>query len=379
MTTRVVLAPDKFKGSLSATEVATALAEGLATELPGAELVLRPVADGGEGTVEAALRAGFTARTVSVEGPLGAPVAAPFALRGSEAVVELATASGLDLVGPPTPEQARRASSRGTGQLIMAALDAGARHIILGVGGSACTDGGAGLLEALGARLLDADGQPVAAGGAGLESLADVDLTGLDPRIAETTFVLASDVTNPLLGQDGAASVYGPQKGADPATVQLLDAALGRWARLLGQALGTDPHRWTVHPGAGAAGGVGFAALAALGADQRSGIDVVIDLVDLVDQLTSADLVITGEGSLDEQSLAGKAPTGVAALTRRHGIETIAVCGRTTLSSAETTTAGFSRVHPLTDLEPDPGQCIRDAARLLQQVGVDIGRTLRAD
>ncbi|MGO1972511.1 MAG: glycerate kinase [Propionibacteriaceae bacterium] len=377
MTLRVLIAPDKFKGSLTAAEVAAAVAAGLATELPDAELIALPVADGGEGTVAAALGAGFVDRTVRGEGPLGDPVEASIAVRGTEAVVELAAASGLDLLGSPTPEQALRASSHGTGQLVKAALDAGCREIILGVGGSACTDGGAGLLTALGVRLLDASGRPVAPGGGGLATLATVDLAGLDPRIAEARFVLASDVTNPLLGTDGAAAVYGPQKGADPITVRVLDDSLGSFAAVLGRALETDPARWTEHPGAGAAGGVGFAALAVLGADQRAGIDVIIDLVDLRTRLAGVDLVITGEGSLDDQSLAGKAPTGVARLAREHGVPTIAVCGRSTLRPDQAAAAGFAAIHPLTDLDSDLDRCIRNAAELLCAVAAGIGHGLR--
>lgn len=376
MTLRVLIAPDKFKGSLTAAEVATAVATGLAAELPTAELIMLPVADGGEGTVAAALEAGFTARTVSVEGPLGDPVDATLAVRGTEAVVELAAASGLELIDSPTAENALRASSHGTGQLIMAALDAGCRDIILGVGGSACTDGGAGLLTALGVRLLDDSGRAVPPGGGGLDSLATVEVSDLDPRIAEARFLLASDVTNPLLGPTGAAAVYGPQKGADPATVRVLDHSLGHFATALGRTLGAEPTGWTEHPGAGAAGGVGFAALAALGAEQQDGIDVVIALVDLESRLTDTDLVITGEGSLDDQSLAGKAPTGVARMARAHRVPTRAVCGRTTLSAAQAAAVGFDRVHTLTEIESDIERCISNAGPLLQRIGAAIGRDL---
>lgn len=376
MTLRVLIAPDKFKGSLTAAEVATAVATGLATELPDAELITLPVADGGEGTVAAALGAAFTARTVGVEGPLGDPVQATIAVRGTKAVVELAAASGLELMDSPTPDRALRASSHGTGQLIKAALDAGCEEIILGVGGSACTDGGAGLLTALGVRLLDDSGRAVPPGGGGLGTLAAVDVSDLDPRIATTKFVLASDVTNPLLGPIGAAAVYGPQKGADPATVRLLDDSLGHFATALGRALGADPTGWAEHPGAGAAGGVGFAALAVLGAEQRDGIDVVIALVNLESRLPGTDLVITGEGSLDDQSLAGKAPTGVARLARAHRVPTRVVCGRTTLSVEQAAAVGFDHVHALTEIEPDIEQCISNAGPLLQTVGAAIGREL---
>lgn len=378
MTMRVLVAPDKFKGSLTAAEVASAVADGVATTCPDAELIMIPVADGGEGTVAAALTAGFSPHRATVSGPLDTTVAATIAVRDSTAVIELATASGLDLVSSPTPGTALRASSRGTGELIITALDAGCREIVLGIGGSACTDGGAGLLTALGARLLTDAGEPVASGGEGLAALATVDLAGLDPRLADTRFVLASDVTNPLLGSEGAAAVYGPQKGADPAGVHALDLALTRFATHLGTALDTDPAPWTEHAGAGAAGGVGFAALSVLGAELRAGIEVIIELTDLESRLSDTDLVITGEGSLDEQSLAGKAPTGIARLARDHRVPTVvAVCGRTSLTPEQLAGAGFDRAYPLTAVEPDVGRCIRDAATLLRTVGATIAADAR--
>ena len=378
MTMRVLVAPDKFKGSLSAAEVASAVAAGVATTCPDAELIMIPVADGGEGTVAAALTAGFSPHRATVSGPLDTTVEATIAVRDSTAVIELATASGLDLVSSPTPGTALRASSRGTGELIITALDAGCREIVLGIGGSACTDGGAGLLTALGARLLTDAGEPVASGGEGLAALATVDLAGLDPRLADTRFVLASDVTNPLLGSEGAAAVYGPQKGADPAGVHALDLALTRFATHLGTALDTDPAPWTEHAGAGAAGGVGFAALSVLGAELRAGIEVIIELTDLESRLSDTDLVITGEGSLDEQSLAGKAPTGIARLARDHRVPTVvAVCGRTSLTPEQLAGAGFDRAYPLTAVEPDVGRCIRDAATLLRTVGATIAADAR--
>lgn len=373
MTMRVLVAPDKFKGSLTAAGVASAVADGVATTCPDAELIMIPVADGGEGTVAAALTAGFSPHRATVSGPLDTTVEATIAVRDSTAVIELATASGLDLVSSPTPGTALRASSRGTGELIITALDAGCREIVLGIGGSACTDGGAGLLTALGARLLTDAGEPVASGGEGLAALATVDLAGLDPRLADTRFLLASDVTNPLLGSEGAAAVYGPQKGADPAGVHALDLALTRFATHLGTALDTDPAPWTEHAGAGAAGGVGFAALSVLGAELRAGIEVIIELTDLESRLSDTDLVITGEGSLDEQSLAGKAPTGIARLARDHRVPTVvAVCGRTSLTPEQLAGAGFDRAYPLTAVEPDVGRCIRDAATLLRTVGATI-------
>jgi glycerate 2-kinase len=371
---RVLIAPDKFKGSLEAADVARAVADGLRLARPDTLVDCVPVADGGEGTVAAALASGFRAITVKVSGPLGNPVSATFAADGPHAVIEMAAASGLGVLprddDGAVRRDALRATSTGTGDLVRAALDAGCTEIVLGVGGSACTDGGAGLLTALGARFRTAGGEPVGPGGGGLVELADADLDGLDPRLAGTRFVLAADVTNPLLGPTGAAEVFGPQKGAGEADVAVLEAGLGR----LVAALGPRARVAADTPGAGAAGGVGYAALAVLGAVRRPGVDVVLDLVRLADRLAGVDAVITGEGSLDGQSLGGKTPVGVAALARRHGVRTVlAVCGRSLLDADQAGAAGFDRVLALTDREPDPARCMTDAARLLREVGSEIG------
>ncbi|HET9648998.1 MAG TPA: glycerate kinase [Microlunatus sp.] len=376
---RVVIAPDKFKGSLEAPQVAEALADGLAAALPTADVVCQPVADGGEGTVAAALAAGYEPVTVSVRGPVSEPVSATFAVQGPRAVIEMAAASGLlvlprDRDGSPRLD-ALGASSIGTGELIRAALDAGCTEIVLGVGGSANTDGGAGLLVGLGARLLDASGEPVPPGGGGLDRLASVDVSDLDPRIGEIHVVLAADVTNPLLGPDGAAAVFGPQKGAGPDDVAVLDANLARFRDRLGDALGRDAVEAADAPGAGAAGGVGYAALAVLRAVRRPGVEVVLDLVGLDARMTGVDLVITGEGSLDSQSLGGKTPVGVAALARSHGVPTvIGVCGRSLLSEEETRRAGFDEVIALLDRQPDAARAMADAAALLTEIGGELGR-----
>ncbi|GAA3363220.1 glycerate kinase [Saccharopolyspora gregorii] len=356
----VLIAPDKFKGSLTAPEVANALAAGL----PGVEVRLAPIADGGDGTVDAAIATGYRRMQARVTGPVGAPLAADFALLGDQAVVELASASGLALL--PTRELApMTASSFGTGELIRAALDAGARTIVLGVGGSACTDGGAGMLAALGARLLADAGRPLPPGGGGLVELAEVDLSGLDPRLADADIVLASDVDNPLLGERGAAHVYGPQKGADPTQVRLLDAALRSWSGAVTRAGGREA---ADEPGAGAAGGVGYAALAVLGARQRPGADLVLELVGFDAALPGAGLVLTGEGSVDEQTLHGKGPAAVAARAAAAGVPAIAVAGRCSLAPERLRDAGFADVFALTDVEPDPQRCIREAADLLPQL-----------
>jgi glycerate 2-kinase len=367
---RIVIAPDKFKGSLSAEEAARCLATGIREARADAEIAVVPMADGGEGTLDAALANGYERREAVVHGPLGAPVRAFFAMRGDEAVVELAVASGLALV-PSDRLDALAASSRGTGELITAALDAGATRIVLAIGGSASTDGGAGLIAALGARLLNASGAELADGGGALNELATVDLSGLDPRVARTRFVLACDVDHVLLGPAGAASVFGPQKGADSAQIAVLEAGLTAFSRVLQRALGTE-RDLAIMPGAGAAGGVGYAALAVLRAERRSGVDVVVDLVGLRDRLVGADLVITGEGSFDEQSLGGKTPLGVACTAAALGIPVVAVCGRTTLGEEAWREAGFAGCYATLDRAPDSETSMREAGRLLTQIGAEI-------
>jgi glycerate kinase len=363
----VLIAADKFKGSLTAVQVAEHVEAGLRTVVPGLTIEALPVADGGDGTVDAATAAGFERRTVTVTGPLGEPVEAAYALRGDTAVVEMAEASGLRHL-PPGIFAPLTATTYGTGELLRAALDAGARTIVLGVGGSATSDGGAGMLSALGARLLDADGVPVAPGGGALSALASADLSGLDPRLAGTRIVLASDVDNPLTGPKGAAAVYGPQKGASPQDVAALDAALTRYAEVLG-----DTHAAQA-PGAGAAGGIGYGALAGLGAAFRPGIEVLLDVLGFAAALGRADLVITGEGSLDAQTLHGKAPVGVASAARSRGIPVLAVCGRLTLSAADLAAAGIGAAYALADLEPDPARSMAEAGPLLRQAAAALAR-----
>jgi glycerate kinase len=364
---RIVVAPDKFKGSLSAGQVAAAVTAGLTATVPGARVVQVPVADGGEGTLEAAEAAGFRRVPVHVAGPTGGPLDSAVAVRDRTAVVELAAASGLAVLPGGRPA-ALAATSLGTGQLVRAALDLGCTEVVLGIGGSACTDGGAGLLVALGARLLDARGGDLPPGGAALRHLDRVDLTGLDPRLRSVRLVLATDVDNPLLGPSGAASVYGPQKGASPADVRVLEAGLTRWVAALGDALGPRAADVADEPGAGAAGGVGYGCLVALGAERRPGIDVVLDLARFAEHLAGADLVVTGEGSLDAQTLHGKAPAGVAARAREAGVPVVAVAGRCLLGPGDLRRAGIGAAYPLTGLEPDLTRCVREAGPLLQRL-----------
>src|SRR3954468_9447970 len=345
----VVLAPDKFKGSLSAPEAVAALARGLRRAVPWVRLFEHPVADGGEGTVDMVLAHGFAPVSCEVRGPTGEPVTARYALRGDTAVVEMAAAAGLGLLpAGPDDDTARTATTYGVGQLLRDALDRGAYRIVLAIGGSATTDGGRGMAEALGMRLVD--------GGR-------LDLSGLDRRLAEASVVVASDVDNPLTGPAGAAAVYGPQKGAGPATVALLDDALGHWADLVAAATGRDLREL---PGAGAAGGLGFGAAALLGAELRSGIDLLLELSGFAQAAAGADLVGVGEGSLDEQSLRGKGPVGVAAVAARAGTAVVAVAGRCTVSAEQLRRHGGDAGYPLTDLEPDPARSMSRAAELLE-------------
>lgn len=372
---RIVIAPDKFKGSLSAPEVVAHLETGLRAVDGSLDIVGVPVADGGEGTLDAAIGSGFSRRTVRVAGPTGQPLDADFALRDDEAVIEMALASGLAVL-PGGVKDGRGATSLGTGQLIRAALDAGARTIVLGVGGSANTDGGAGVIKGLGGRFLDASGAELPDGGAALAALDRIDLSGLDVRLERTRFILASDVDNPLLGSQGAPAVFGPQKGLSPEDVTELDATLAHFVEVLGREIGLQASTAAAAPGAGAAGGVGYAALAVLNAERRRGVDVVLDFTGLSEKLDGATLVITGEGSLDEQSLGGKTPMGVADAARAAGVPVVAVCGRTTLTDAQISTSGIQAVYSLTSIEEDVEKCITQAGPLVEKLGGIIANSL---
>ncbi len=364
---RVVVAPDKFKGSLTAAEVAARVAAGLARGGFTGEVETLPVADGGDGTVAAAVAAGFRRVELGVRGPAGKNVTASYALLGDTAVIEAAQACGLTLL-PPGCLAPLTATSQGVGDLILAARRMGARRIVLGVGGVATTDGGAGLLQALGARLSDDKGRELPPGGAALARLAALDLSPLHD-LSGMEFLLASDVDNPLLGPRGAAAVYAPQKGASPDEVRLLEAGLRRWADIAEAAAGgTAPVRDA--PGAGAAGGIGFAALLFLGAHMRPGIDLLLELASFGSRLDGARLVITGEGSLDAQTLHGKAPVGVARAASAHdpAVPVVAVAGRCTLAPDELRAAGIARAYPLSDLEPDLARSVADAGPLVERL-----------
>lgn len=368
--TRVVLAADKFKGSLTAAEVGEALAAGMLDVLPGLETIMLPVADGGDGTVAAALSAGFDKIIVDAVGPTRERMQAPYALDGDRAVVELAAVVGLSMLtgGRLDP---LGSSTYGLGLVIADAIRRGATTIVLGLGGSASTDGGAGMVQALGARLLDARGYDLPPGGDHLVHLERIDLAPLRAALGAVAITVATDVDNPLLGPRGAAAVFGPQKGASPQQVAALEQGLRHWSQLVSDATGRDDAERT---GAGAAGGTGFAALALLDAEIKPGIELILDLIDFDRRIAGADLVVTGEGSLDDQSLAGKAPVGVARAAARAEIPVIAVAGRLQLSPSRLREAGISAAYPLTDLEPDLDRCIANAGALLRRVGAQIAR-----
>ncbi|MDJ0948337.1 MAG: glycerate kinase [Alphaproteobacteria bacterium] len=323
---KVVVAPNAFKGSLTAPAAAAAMAEGVARAVPDAEIVQVPVADGGDGLIDVAeATLGGELRHATVTGPRQAPVQAAFCLVPSKAfaAIEMAEASGLALL-PEDQLDPRQTTSYGTGELIAAALDAGAREIAVGLGGSATNDGGIGVAAALGVRFLDGDGAPVEPVGGALARIRRIDMAGRDPRIEETEIEAICDVDNPLLGPTGAAHVFGPQKGASPDMVAELDAGLANLADVIARDLGRDVRGL---PGAGAAGGLGAGLHAFLGATLRRGVDVVLDLVGLDGKLEAADLVLTAEGQIDAQTLYGKAPAGVAEAAMRQGIPCLAIAG----------------------------------------------------
>ncbi|WP_405362376.1 glycerate kinase [Kitasatospora sp. NBC_00085] len=368
----VVVAPDKFKGTLEGAEVAARIAAGIRRAAPGTDIRELPVADGGEGTLAAALAAGFTRIPAKVAGPTGLPVDAALAVRGDTAVVELAQSSGLArLPGGRTAPLA--AGSYGVGQLIGRAVSLGAKRIVLGLGGSACTDGGAGMVQALGVSLLDADGTELPPGGAALRRLARLDLGPLADSLTGAEVVVACDVDNPLLGPRGATAVYGPQKGADGDDLVILEEGLSRFADVVGEAVGRD---FRDAPGAGAAGGVGFAALALLGATMRPGIELMLELLGFDEAVRGARLVVTGEGCLDAQTLHGKAPAGVAAAAARAGVRVAAVAGRLELSESEWRAAGFAAAYALTDLAEQPGDSMTKAAELAEVAGERLAAAL---
>ncbi|CAM3373572.1 MULTISPECIES: glycerate kinase [Saccharibacillus] len=321
-----LLAPDSFKGSMTAKEVCLAMETGLRRVYPDARYIHVPMADGGEGTVQSLVDAsGGTLHEREVTGPLGAPVTASFGLLGDgqTAAIEMASASGIRFVDEHT-KNPLIATTYGTGELIRACLDLGVRKILIGLGGSATNDGGAGMAEALGVKFRDANGQEIRRGGGGLAELRSIDTSGLDPRLGQVEIVVACDVNNPLCGAQGASHVFGPQKGAAPDVVETLDANLSRYADVIARQLGRDVRDV---PGAGAAGGLGAGLLAFTRSGLRRGVDIVLDYNRFERQAAEADLVFTGEGGIDVQTRFGKTPYGVARASRRAGKKVIAIAG----------------------------------------------------
>ncbi|QZP18822.1 glycerate kinase [Pseudomonas sp. DR208] len=373
---KIIIAPDSFKDSLSAEGVAQAIAEGLAQVWPDAELVQCPMADGGEGTVDAVLAAcKGQLRHHVVHGPLGTAVEAHWGWLADShtAIIEMAEASGLQLV-PPGQRDACTTTTHGTGELIRAALDAGAERIILAIGGSATNDGGAGAMQALGVQLFDAEDQPLAPGGLALARLARISLEHLDPRLAQVCFEIAADVNNPLCGPHGASAIFGPQKGANPEQVQQLDAALGRFADHCAKVLSKDVRD---EPGSGAAGGLGFAAKAFFGAQFRAGVEVVAELVGLDAAVRGADLVITGEGRFDAQTLRGKTPFGVARIARQHKVPVIVIAGTLGDGYEQMYAHGVDAAFALPSGPMTLEQACAEAPRLLSERAADVARLWR--
>lgn len=379
---RVVVAPDSYKGSLSALGVADAMERGIRSVFAGAEVIKVPIADGGEGTVEALVAAtGGTLRHAAVRGPLGEPVRAHWGVLGdgATAVIEMAAASGLPLV-PRHRRDPRVTTTAGTGELVRAALDAGIGRIVVGIGGSATNDGGAGMARALGVRFLDAAGRELPEGGAALARLSRIDLSGLDPRLAAATVEVACDVDNPLTGPRGASAVYGPQKGATPAVVAELDAALARFAEVARAATGRDV---SGRPGAGAAGGLGAGLLFFTPATLRPGVEIVLAATRFEERVAGADLVITGEGRTDFQTAMGKAPVGVAAAARRHGVPVICLSGGLGDGADEVLSHGIDAVMSVVSGPMALEEAMGRGAELVEAATaracrlVQVGRTLR--
>ncbi|WP_064498909.1 glycerate kinase [Bacillus safensis] len=372
---KIVIAPDSFKESLSAYETACAIERGFRSVLPNAEYIKLPMADGGEGTVQSLVDAtgGHIVHQV-VTGPLGEPVDAFFGMLGDSqtAVIEMAAASGLHLV-PREKRNPLWTTSRGTGELILAALDKGAKHVIIGLGGSATNDGGVGMMQGLGAAFLDKTGHALTSGGGALHQLASIDLSGLDPRLQSVRLEAACDVDNPLTGERGASAVFGPQKGADEAMVQVLDKNLAHFAQIAEKQLNVS---FGDAAGTGAAGGLGASLLGFLQADLQKGIDIVLKAVHFDDVIKEADLVITGEGRIDRQTIYGKTPIGVAKAAKQYNLPVIAIAGSLSKDSAVVHDYGidalFSIVPGITSLS----EAIHDANLHVERTARNIAAVL---
>jgi glycerate kinase len=371
---KFVLAPDSFKESMSAAEAVSAMSEGVLAVFPDAEIVSRPMADGGEGTVEAvAIALGGEILTVEVADALGRPTAASYAFvpERALAVIEVAAAAGLEIISPEERD-ILRASTFGVGQLISTALDAGATEFLIGLGGSATNDAGTGMLTALGARFTDDAGRPLEPGGAALQDLAHIDLSGLDSRLREVRIRLACDVTAPLLGPSGATAVFGPQKGATPADTEVLESALHRLVTVYSDSFDEARHD---RPGAGAAGGLGFAFQQFLDADSEPGVQIVADTVKLDEAVAGADWVFTGEGGVDSQTVMGKTPFGVAQIAMRAGARVVIFAGRVAPGAEVLLEHGVDRLVAITPEGTPLADAFRQAPEFLSRATAEVCRT----
>ena len=370
---KLLIAPDSFKESLSAAGVAEALACGWRGVRPGDEIVCVPMADGGEGTVEALVAAtGGTTVSVPVTGPLGDTVTAQYGILGdgATAVIEMAAASGLELVTPDQRDP-MRATTYGTGELMKHALDQGVRKILLGIGGSATNDGGAGMAQALGYRLLDATGNDLPPGGGTLAALDRIVASNAHPSLKDAEILIACDVDNPLYGPQGASQVYGPQKGATPEQVEVQVAALAHYARIIERDLGIAVAEL---PGAGAAGGLGAGLVAFAGGTLGSGVELVAEACNLAERMAGADLVITGEGRIDGQTVYGKTPIGVAKIAQAQGIPVIAVAGCLGDGYETVLVAGIDKIYRVSPESMPLEEALREAPNLLQKTDEAIAR-----
>ena len=373
---KIVVAPDSFKGSVSALEAANAMEQGLRRVFPDAVIEKIPMADGGEGTVQSLVDAtGGHFQTRRVRAPLENEVDAQFGILsdGETAVIEMASASGLTLV-KPHERNPLRTTTYGTGELIHTALEAGCRRLIIGIGGSATNDGGAGMVEALGVRLLDTNGKQIQRGGGSLGQLASIDVTNLHPAIAETETVVACDVNNPLTGPDGASHVYGPQKGATSEMIETLDGHLAHFDEVLMQTLGKS---FNDIPGAGAAGGLGAGLMAFLNAELRLGVDIMIDAVNLKERVKGATVVFTGEGQLDFQTAFGKTPVGVAKVAKAYGIPVIAIAGGIAEGAEVVHDAGIDAMLGIVQEPMSLENAVTDASRLIADIAEQAARLIK--
>ncbi|MBR9874801.1 MAG: glycerate kinase [Vibrionaceae bacterium] len=373
---KIVIAPDSYKESLNAMDVAIAIEKGFKHVMPNAEYIKLPMADGGEGTVQSLVDAtGGEIIEHSVTGPLGEPVTGFYGLMGDgkTAIIEMAAASGLHLVDPDK-RNPMITTTFGTGELIAAVLDKGVEHIIVGIGGSATNDGGLGMAQALGIRLLDETGESLGFGGGELSKLHSIDTSGLDPRLAQVRLEVACDVDNPLCGPQGASQVFGPQKGATPEMVEQLDRNLVHYSRIIETQLGQDALN---RPGAGAAGGLGAALMSLLNAELRPGIEIVMDAINLEETIEHADLVITGEGRIDSQTIHGKTPVGIARVANKHFVPVIGIAGCLSQDCGVVHEHGIDAVFSIVNRSVDMPTAFAEAAQNIELTARNIAAMLQ--